>query len=84
MPTHKIKKSEPRPMNIDATEEIIISFTKALVYLVDVTSYTKNHAVKNSPIDSKINARCGYVTGLIGLRYRAPIDSNSSILNGYR
>lgn len=46
-------------MNTDATEEITISFINALVYFVDVTSYTKNHAVKNSPIKSKIRARCG-------------------------
>lgn len=44
-------------MNNDATDEISNSFIKALVYLVEVTSYTKNHAVKNSPIKSKITAR---------------------------
>ena len=42
--------------------------------LVDVTSYTKNHAVKKRPIARRTNVRCAKIAGLTGLTYRA-IDS---------
>ena len=57
MPTQRIINNDPRPMKVDAAIEIISSFIMSLVYLVDVTSYTKNHAVKNKPIRSNTKAR---------------------------
>lgn len=80
MPTHKIKNKVPNPMKIDATIEIVTSLISSLVNFVDVTSYTKNQAVKNNPIAKRTNAKWGYTAGFTGLMYLAPIDSIFSIL----
>ena len=74
MPTHKIKKCDPSPMKMDATTEIKSSLGISLVNFVDVTSYTKNQAVKNSPIPSKTSVSVANIAGFTGLTYRA-IDS---------
>jgi len=80
MPTHKIKNKVPNPMKIEATMEIDTSLISSLVNFVDVTSYTKNQAVKNNPIAKRTNARCGYIAGFTGLIYLAPNFSMSIIL----
>lgn len=77
MPTHNNKNSIPKPENIAATSDKRSSLNKSLDTLVLVTSYTKNHAVKNIPIPSKSIVRCGNTAGLIGEAYRT-IDSISS------
>ena len=54
---------------------VCISVEKlSLVNFVDVTSYTKNQAVKNSPIPSKTSVSVANIAGFTGLTYRA-IDS---------
>jgi len=80
MPTHKIKNKVPNPMKMDATMEIDTSLISSLVNFVDVTSYTKNQAVKNNPMAKRTNARCGYIAGFTGLIYLAPNFSMSIIL----
>ena len=74
MPTQSIKKCVPSPMKTEATNLIRSSFIGSRVNLVDVTSYTKNHAVKKRPIARRTNVRCAKIAGLTGLTYRA-IDS---------
>ena len=57
MPTHKIKNNDPNPIKIDATMDIDTSLISSLVNLADVTSQTKNQAVKNNPIAKSTSAR---------------------------
>jgi len=57
MPTESIKNMRPKPMNRDAAREMSSSFDNSRVNLVLVTSYTKNHAVKNIPNSSRIVER---------------------------
>ena len=54
-------------MKTDATNLMRSSFFGSLVNLVDVTSYTKNHAVKNKPIAIRTKVRCAKMAGLTGL-----------------
>lgn len=59
----------PNPENIEATKATSNSFLRLLVRLVLVTSYTKNHAVKNIPIPSNTTVKCGNTAGLTGEAY---------------
>lgn len=79
MPTQSSKNNTPKPENIAATREISNSLNISLVNLVLVTSYTKNHAVKNIPIPSKTTASIGKTAGFMGETYLV-IDSISTIL----
>ena len=54
-------------MKTDATNLMRSSFFGSLVNFVDVTSYTKNHAVKNKPIAIRTKVRCAKMAGLTGL-----------------
>lgn len=76
MPTHKSKNNTPNPENIAATKEIDNSLNISLVNLVLVTSYTKNHAVKNIPIPSNTIASREKMAGFTGETYLV-IDSIS-------
>ena len=67
MPTHKMRKCVPRPIKTEATRLISNSFTRSRVNLVDVTSYTKNQAVKNKPMAIKTKVRCAKIAGFTGL-----------------
>ena len=67
MPTQRMRKCVPSPMKTDATNLMRSSFFGSLVNLVDVTSYTKNHAVKNKPIAIRTKVRCAKMAGLTGL-----------------
>lgn len=78
MPTHRSKNNTPNPENIAATNEINNSLNISLVNLVLVTSYTKNHAVKNIPIPSNTIASNEKTAGFTGETYLV-IDSNSTI-----
>lgn len=69
MPTHSNRNSIPKPLNIEATRETRSSLKISLVNLVLVTSYTKNHAVKNTPIPKRIIVKLGNTAGLIGETY---------------
>ena len=59
----------PKPEKIAATKATDISLHRSRVYLLLVTSYTKNHAVKNVPIPKSIKVRCGRRIGFTGERY---------------
>lgn len=76
MPTHKSKNNTPNPENKAATKEIDNSLNISLVNLVLVTSYTKNHAVKNIPIPSNTTASSEKMAGFTGETYLV-IDSIS-------
>lgn len=56
----------PKPENTAATKATAASLTISRVYLLLVTSYTKNHAVKKVPIPNNINVRWGRRAGLTG------------------
>ena len=53
IPTQSNKNMVPNPMKMAANNATKSSLYMSLVYLVDVTSYTKNHPVKNNPIPSR-------------------------------
>ena len=74
MPTHKIKNKVPNPMKMEAAIDIDTSLMSSRVNFVEVTSYTKNQAVKKSPMAKSTNAKWGYIAGFTGLMYRAPND----------
>jgi len=76
MPTHKSKNSAPNPEKNEATRETRSSLNSERELLVVVTSYTKNQAVKNTPIPSRTTVRWGNIAGLIGDTY-LDIDSIS-------
>ena len=76
MPTHRIKNNVPNPIKTDATMDIDISLISSLVNFVEVTSQTKNQAVKNNPIAKRTKAKWGYIAGFTGLMYLAPNESN--------
>ena len=61
-------------MKIEATRLINNSLGFSLVNFVDVTSYTKNQAVKNKPMAKSTSVRVAKIAGFTGLTYRA-IDS---------
>lgn len=69
MPTHKSKNNTPNPENTAATKDISNSLNISLVNLVLVTSYTKNHAVKNTPIPSNTIPSSEKTAGFIGETY---------------
>ena len=71
MPTQRIRKCDPSPMKIDATTLIRSSFIRSRVNFVQVTSYTKNQAVKNNPIAIKTNVKWANIAGFTGLAYLA-------------
>lgn len=66
MPTQINKHNIPQPEKIAATRATDSSFNKSRVYLLLVTSYTKNQAVKNVPMANKISVKCGRRIGLTG------------------
>lgn len=78
MPTQSKRKRTPKPMKSDATREISSSLYTSRVYFVDVTSYTKNQAVKNMPMASNTTVRWGNTAGFTGLVYLV-IASNSIV-----
>ena len=80
MPTQRSRNSTPKPENIAATREISNSLNMSLVNFVLVTSYTKNHAVKNTPIPSNTTANSGNTAGFMGETYLV-IDSISTIVS---
>lgn len=79
MPTQRSKNNTPNPENNAATSEINNSLIISLVNFVLVTSYTKNHAVKNIPMPNKTTARTGNIAGFMGETYLVR-ESTSSIL----
>ena len=58
-------------MKIDATTLMRSSFIRSRVNFVQVTSYTKNQAVKNNPIAIKTNVKWANIAGFTGLAYLA-------------
>lgn len=56
MPIDSIKNIVPTPMNNELANDNLISFNISRVNFVEVTSYTKNQAVKNSPITIRTKA----------------------------
>ena len=77
MPTQSRRNCIPNPENIAATKDTNNSLKMSLDIFVAVTSYTKNHAVKNTPIESSNSARWGNTAGFTGETYLA-IDSISN------
>lgn len=69
MPTHNIRNRIPKPENMAATSETRSSLNRSLVNFVLVTSYTKNQAVKNTPIPKSITVRWGKTAGFTGETY---------------
>jgi len=56
MPIDKIRNKVPNPINTELAKDSLISLNIFRVTFDEFTSYTKNHAVKNKPIDIKTNA----------------------------
>ena len=77
MPTQSNRNNTPKPENIAATKEINSSLNISRVNLVLVTSYTKNQAVKNTPIPNSTTASRGKTAGFTGETYLV-IDSIST------
>lgn len=76
IPTHNRRKRIPKPEKIAATNDTRSSLNMSLVNFVLVTSYTKNHAVKNIPIPRRMTVRWGNTAGFTGETY-LDIDSSS-------
>lgn len=76
IPTHNRRKRIPKPEKIAATNDTRSSLNMSLVNFVLVTSYTKNHAVKNIPMPRRMTVRWGNTAGFTGETY-LDIDSNS-------
>lgn len=74
MPTHSNRNNVPKPEKIAATKDTSSSLKMYLVFFVLVTSYTKNQAVKKTPIPNRTIAKCGKTAGLTGDTYLV-IDS---------
>lgn len=77
MPTQSNRNNTPKPENIAATKDINSSLNISRVNFVLVTSYTKNQAVKNTPIPSSTTASRGKTAGFTGETYLV-IDSIST------
>jgi len=67
IPTHKRRNRRPKPLKTDATSATESSLKMSLVNLVEVTSYTKNQAMKKMPMPSRTRERWGNIAGLTGL-----------------
>lgn len=57
IPTVSSRNTMPKPENIEATKAVAISFLILRDTLSLVTSYTKNQAVKNTPIPRSTRVR---------------------------
>lgn len=66
IPTDNRRNNTPNPEKIEATRATNSSFFKLLVFFVLVTSYTKNQAVKKTPMPSRTNVKCGNTAGFTG------------------
>ena len=56
----------PNPKNVAAAIDNMSSIESCLLNFVEVTSYTKNQAMKKVPMLIKSSVSCEYIPGLIG------------------
>lgn len=72
IPTESIRKTTPKPRNIEAQKLIESSLNRvcSFEFFGRDTTNTKNQAVKKVPIVSSTVARCGNTAGFTGETYR--------------
>lgn len=72
IPTESIRKTTPKPRNIEAQRliESSLNRVRSFEFFGRETTNTKNQAVKKVPIVSNTVAKCGNTAGFTGETYR--------------
>uniref|UniRef100_A0A034WCN1 Uncharacterized protein n=1 Tax=Bactrocera dorsalis TaxID=27457 RepID=A0A034WCN1_BACDO len=85
IPTESIRKTTPKPRNIEAQRliESSLNRVRSLEFFGRDTTKTKNQAVKKVPIVSNTVARCGNTAGFTGETYRCILSMLSLFIYFY-